>query len=59
MTRLLAVRWMVAKSVNGGPSLLMGSYATKEQAECAALEMYVFHTDRCPNDKVEMFVREA
>lgn len=52
-------RWLISKKINGCPALAMGSEETKEKAETIADEMKAFHLERCPNDRVEMLVKEV
>ena len=58
MTSLIKPVWIVSKTINQGTPLHIGTYKTKQEAENAALLAYTFHTERCPNDKVEMFINE-
>lgn len=52
-------RWLISKSINGCRPMSMGAKDTEEQAKTAANEMKAFHLERCPNDRVEMIVREV
>lgn len=52
-------KWMISKSINGCRPLFMGSESTKEKADVTADHMKQFHLERCPNDRVEMIVKEV
>lgn len=56
MKSLIPQSFLVSKSVNGGPRLCLGSFPTREIADEQALILFAFHKERCPQDKVEMFI---
>lgn len=52
-------RWLISKSINGCRPMSMGTADTKEQADADADAMKRFHLERCPQDRIDMLVREV
>lgn len=52
-------KFYISKAINGCTPLFMGAEDTYEAAQAKADEMKAFHLERCPQDRVDMLIREV